>query len=136
MSDLEVLNARLAGQLSDLSANIWPAGHLEECLRLALGGYNRAAGASFCIGGLDGALISTLPAAQWDLLLCGAAGLAVAAHALERISQFSPDSGVGTALLGWAQWQMERFEAGLEMVRRQGLQTSAANPYTPWEWED
>lgn len=136
MSDLETLRSRLALQLSDASADLWPAAALDECLRLALAGYNRAAGASCSLGGLDGALVTTLPAADWDLLLNGAAGLAASVQALARASQFSPDSGVAGTLLAWAKLQLERFEAGLGQVRLRGLQASPASPHSPWEWEE
>ena len=136
MSDLDTLRTRLAGQLSDAYAELWSSAALDECLRLALGQYNRAAGTACTVGGLDGALTTTLPAADWDLLLSGAAGLAAAAHALERTSQFSPDATTGAELLAWGRLQLERFGAGLEQVRLKGLQSSLASPHSPWEWEE
>lgn len=136
MSDLDTLRTRLARQLSDSSAELWPVETLDECLRLALGHYNRAAGAARTVGGLDGAAASTLPPADWDLLLSGAAGLAAGFHALERTSQFSPDADTAAELLAWGRLQLERFESGLEQVRLKGLQASPEVPHSPWEWEE
>ena len=136
MSDLETLRGRLGLQLSDAAADLWPEAALDECLRLALAGYNRGTGSGCSLGGLDGALTTTLPAGDWDLLLSGAAGLAALTQAVGRASQFSPDRGVAESLRAWAEGQLVRFQAGLGQVRLRALQASPASPHSPWEWQE
>ena len=143
MSAYADLLIRVRAGLMDTSAAVWHSTELDEALRQALADMSLAAGATYSLTGLDGALITSLPAQYFANLVRGAAGYAVLWRAIERLDAFSLRPYLSSAALAAATALLTRFEMGLShlaALRTVEMQTAAVPPYptgtepTPSGW--
>lgn len=132
MSDYSDLLIRVRAGLMDTSAAVWQSAELDEALRQALADMSLAAGASYTLTGLDGALITSLPAQYFTALVRGAAAYAVLWRAIERLDAFSLRPNLSSAALAAAAALLARFEMGLAhlaALRTAEMQNAAVSPY-------
>lgn len=130
---LESLQARVALCLNDLPGLIWSAGLLAEAARHALAAYVVVSGAPVSLQGLDGAESTSLPEQDADLLVQGAAAYAAHLRVAARGELYSLSPQTLPALAAWARAALNAYAAGLEAVRRRGLNQASQPPYGPWQ---
>lgn len=132
MSDYADLLIRVRAGLMDTQAAVWQSAELDEALRQALTDMSLAAGVSYTLTGLDGALLTSLPAQYFAALVRGAAAYAVLWRAIERLDAFSLHPNLSSAALAAAAALLTRFEVGLShltALRTAEMQTAAVSPY-------
>lgn len=132
MSDYTDLLIRVRAGLMDTSAAVWQSTELDEALRQALADMSLAAGATYTLTGLDGAIITSLPVQYFAALVRGAAAYAVLWRAIDRLDAFSLRPNLSSAALAAASALLARFEMALShlaALRTAEMQTAAASPY-------
>jgi len=132
MSDYTDLLIRVRAGLMDTSAAVWQSPELDEALRQALADMSLSAGAAYTITGLDGALITSLPAQYFATLVRGAAAYAVLWRAIERLDAFSLRPNLPSAAAAVAAGLLARFEMALSYLaalRTAEMQTAVVSPY-------
>jgi len=118
--------------LKDSGSLTWSDGELSECLHQALDDLNQAAGQTWSLVGLDGALSTDLPPGLASLLVRGAAAYALFLLAVNRADLFNFQPGVCQAYTNAGLAFLKQFHGGLSFlaqVRTSGLQSAADAPY-------
>ena len=112
--------------------SVWQSGELDEALCQALSDMGLAAGATYTVVGLDGAVTTSLPPAHFATLVRGAAAYAMLWRAIERVDAFSSSPNLTSEALAAAAALLMRFETALTHLaaqRQADLQTAAVSPY-------
>ena len=129
MADLNSLLLRLRMSLGDESSLIWSSARLEESLRQALAAINRAGGQAFTLNGLDGAVVTSLPAEFDFVVLLGATCIALRIRRIDRSEASLTAREVSPLLEESLTCFEDQFQTQLEAVRRQYLQAASQLPY-------
>ena len=122
--------------LSDAGGVLYAQSLLDESIRLALAALRESSGewptpnsAGWTLQDLDGAPATTLPDAELNLLVIGAAACAVNLRSLQRFDRFELTPDLPARLLKWAEGWSAQFAQGLERTRLRALQSAAEPPY-------
>lgn len=130
---LEDLQNRAALCLNDLPGLIWSAGLLAEAARHALAAYAVVSGTPVSLQGLDGAETTSLPEQDTDLLVQGTAAYAAQLRVAARGELYALSPQTLPVLTAWARAALDAYAAGLETVRRRGLNQASLPPYGTWQ---
>lgn len=134
---LALMRAQVSALLMDSGNLVWDTGTLDQGIRMALAEYNLVVGATArTIKDLDSASSTTLPAADEQTIIIGAAGWAAMSRAVNRSESFDVNLENAATLMAWANARKMEFGALLQAVRLKGLQGSSDSPNDDWEWED
>jgi hypothetical protein len=133
MSDnLAAITARARCLLKDSAGLAWSEAELGECIHQALDDLNQAAGQSWSLSGLEGAVSTDLPSGMASLLVRGAAAYALLMLAASRADLFNFQPGVCQAYTAAGEALLRQFQHGLAFlaqVRVSGLHGSGSAPY-------
>jgi len=132
MSDSDTVLGRLRSMLVDTDGAVWGTPELQEALLQALADMRQAAGQAYTLNGLGGAVVTSLPAEWFDLLVRGAAAYALMSRAADRVDAFNFDPGLPGTALAVSTAMMQRFADGLTALaglRIAELQTAPDTPY-------
>lgn len=132
MPGLNDLLGRVRAQLGGMDARLLTDDLLREACTAALEQINTAAGQTWTLSGLDGALDTSLPAAIQSVLVLGTAAHALDMRALQRVDAFDLNQEIPQVLGLMAHECQQAFSARLEQLRRAGLSAAAEVPWGGW----